>query len=226
MKNFIYTIVISCLLLCSCNQDEVYTGLFKSRYFITEYLIPTDISIVVVANYILLKATGEVCSTCCAQGHEKAMYFAELYNDTSYNGNIHPGMHSALAYPIDKITICCDKDFNNQHQAGESLDDIVKLDFKSFYPYIKGGYKKLPNTSETPPGRHKGEVMHYALNFNSVEANLTKLMSIGLTNYDTEAGIAEIKFKTTPDIPGEYTFTLAVDMNGETMTTTFTYTFE
>ena len=99
----------------------------------------------------------------------KAKPFIEFYGDTSYQGVVCPGTATALAYPIDKITISCEKDFDAEHPAGEPLDDVVKLDYTSFYNFVKGGYvydfNKIPYDAD-----------FYSCTFDNVTADVTHLM--------------------------------------------------
>ena len=207
------------------NEEELWeTGVWESRHFITDYLVPSAIAVVVDEKGVLnLKVSGAEYPTTEEVIPEEAKYFIKLYGDTAYEGYVHPGMSPALSYPIDKITIYCDKDFDAKHAAGEPLDDIAQLDFNSFYPFVKNGYQLFPKSEESP----NGDTVHYELIFDSVDAELTKLIQAKfLTNKISPSYVAKIEFCSTPEVPGEYTFNLAVTINGETLTTTFTHTFE
>lgn len=229
-------ILIATFLLCACaednptsletdddtrNEEELDTGAWPSSYFITDYYEVSKIIVYSNSESIYLQADGVYHTTgpFIDKPSDKALFFAELYGDTAYTGNVYPGQHPALAYPIDKITISCDKDFDDEHHAGEPLDDIVQLDYKSYYDFIKGGYKIKPEY------RNNTEKL-CLLNFDKITPDEATLVKVSITTTDSKAGIAEIKFSSTPDVSGEYTFSLVATINGEEMTTTFTRTFE
>lgn len=194
------------------------TGMWESPYFITEYLEVSKISVGSNAsNHFYLAVDGEVHQLDPLTDNitEEAKYFAELYGDTQYNQAVHPGQHSAAAYPIDKITISCEQDFDAEHPAGEPLDDIVKLDYLTYYDFVKSGYQ--PNKEYR--NSNAKLCSHY---FKDVAADNTLLMGVSLS----AKSIATIKFDSKPEIAGNYTFTLSAQINGEVMTTTFTTTFE
>lgn len=230
MKTFIFIAFIT-FALCGCgdhstnteviddplNKEEIPDGeLDKSSHYITGYLVPDEIE-VKYTNYELyfyVMFSGNKYTTYGGKNTEdykKAQYFINLYGDTSYNGSIYPGMSTSIAYPIDKISIKCDKDFDAEHPAGEPLDDIVMLDYKSYYRYIESGYVSAG-------GPHSEDVLdHYVLTLDKIASDVTKLIS---------AGSAKLQFSSAPTDPGKYTFTLETTINGKIFKSTFTHTFE
>lgn len=236
MKKFLF-IILATFIFCGCadksssletdentrnEQEDADTGMWKSPYFITEYVEVSKISVGSSApNHFYLAADGNVhyLDPLTDNITEEAKYFAELYGDTQYDGYVHPGLHSALAYPIDKITISCEQDFDANHPAGKPLDDVIKLDYKTYYKFVKSGYTAYNYTN--PQYMNPDEEWH-VLNLDKINADNTKLMDISLS----AKSIAGIKFDSKPEVPGEYTFNLAVTINGEVMTTSFTTTFE
>ncbi len=212
-------------LLCGCSLDskdsKFETGVSSSPHYITEYVVPSEIEVVINEyGFIELRAPGIIHIT-YGDKSEEAMRLAKLYGDTSFKGSVHPGLNPAFAYPIDEITIHSDADFDVRHPAGESLDDITLLSYATLYEFIRGGYKPLPQ--EARPGYPEyTDLTHRTLCFNCISPEFTQLMGISLRKYY----LGEISFTTSPDIPGEYSFTLSLTTNGETFTTTFTHTFE
>ena len=209
---------------CSCaEKDASDAGGSKSSHFITEYFVPTSVN--VSANSIgdlFLCADGEIYKTWGdknSEEYKKAKYFCDLYNDNSYKGSGYPGLTAALAYPIENLTICCATDFDAKHPAGEPLDDIVELDFQTYYDYVKSGYTSYKDNPDWMSSR----VEHFILSFDKVSADITKLVRIGLGASGYFSGF---KFTSTPEKAGEYTFTIEMTTNGETFETTFTHTFE
>ncbi len=223
MKRFLFLIVaISFMNSCKESSDDVTIGSHISPHFISAYLVPTKIEVLSNApGHLYLSATGEVYKTSANKGsanYDKVQYFSNLYGDTSYN-RASQSFNNALAYPIDKITIYCKKDFDDKHSAGEPLDDIVKLDYQSYYDYVKSGYTSYKDN----PDYIDKTVDHYVLSFNSITADISKLMVVSLASPTSFAGV---KFDSAPAEPGEYTFTLEMTTNGETLKTEFTHTFE
>ena len=209
---------------CSCSEKETSdAGGSKSSHFITEYFMPTSVN--VSANSIgdlFLCADGEIYKTWGdknSEEYKKAKYFCDLYGDNSYKGGHYPGENAALAYPIENLTIYCATDFDAKHPAGEPLDDIVELDFQTYYDYVKSGYTSYKDNPDWMSSR----VEHFILSFDKVSADITKLVSIGLGASGYFSGF---KFTSTPEKAGEYTFTLEMTSNGETFSTEFTHTFE
>ena len=209
------------------NETEILWGsngerLWESPHFITEYVIPTKIKAICnVPGNIYIQATGDVYKTYRGKDYKdynKALYFAKKYGDISYKGKVSEGQHTALAYPIEKITIWCDEDFDAEHPAGEPLDDIVNLKYTTFHKFIESGYK---STFDNPMWLDPEEEV-FLLPFSSINADITKLIGSNLANY----GIGNIKFISNPEELGEYTFTLEVTIKGEVFKHTFNFTFE
>lgn len=214
--------------LCGCKEDSpseiLETGTIPSPHYITEYLVASKIDVEVNkdSGKLCLKVSGDEYTTWHKNNiSEEALYFIELYNDKSYYGSVHPGMTPALAYPLDKITIYCDKDFDAEHPAGTPLDKIALLYFNTFYPYIEGGYKSLGSYD------YYDDRVWRIMNFTQINADRTKLMCAHfLTSKISPSYVAEIEFLSQPAEPGEYNFTLEMTTNGETLKTEFTHTFE
>ena len=202
------------------------TGMWVSSHCITEFVVPSKIEVARNAGQHWLKITGDeyITHDPRAQSYEKAMEFAEFYSDTSYTGGIHPGLNRALAYPIEDITIYCEKDFDVEHPAGEPLDDVVKLEFKSFYEFIKNGYKYPENIPLGTSDKEGG--IDYKLCLGDIDASLATLVHIHPFRSQLGGTTPLLHFASEPETPGEYTFTLEMTINGETLKTEFTHTFE
>lgn len=199
------------------------TGTWVTSHFITEYLVASEIAVENKNGTLCLKVLGDEYYTYTSNVSKEAIGLANIYNDNYYTGGIHPGMHPALAYPLDKITISCDADFDAEHPAGEPLDDIAQLGFCSFYPFIENGYQYFP----MPDDWWYNDRIRYTMPFASVNAEVTKLLwAYFLTSRISPSYVAKIEFASQPAEPGEYTFTLEMTTNGETLKTEFTHTFE
>ena len=210
------------------DEEVLDTGVFPSDYFITEYIVPSKIEVKDFSGKLCLAVSGSQYRTCVEDENKdtpnfkKAMEFAEFYGDTSYEGSVYPGMSKSLAYPIEKITISCYENFDAEHPAGEPLDDIVKLEYKTFYEYVKNGYK---NQETTPVGVPDGwgEIDKF-LCFNTIKTDYATLVFLHSTNATIALPI--IRFASAPTEPGEYYFVLETTINGEVFKSEFAYTFE
>ena len=219
-------IVFSAIVLAGCREDSGEDNKTPSmpppfsHYFIGGYLTPSEVKVALNDNGVLrLYADGEFIMTPREYNDaisEEALHLAQRYNDTSYNaagGGVY-----AFAYPIDEITISSEQDFDARHPAGTVLDDIVEMQYTSYYPFILNGYNLIYNPSLDT----KWWSVPYDLCLDCVCGDLATLISC------TPEGktLGTLTFATTPDTPGEYNFTLSLTTNGETYTTTFTHTFE
>jgi hypothetical protein len=185
--------------------------MWYTPYLISNYLLLEEITCTpseLYNNKAYLSYYGENCG-------DKFSYFSKLCNDTSYNNFILPGEQQALAYPIDKITLSCDSDYDAKHPAGTPLDDIVKLQFDSYWDFIQNDYQ-YPEWYKKEKGYRLGEIpFEYYLS--EINSDNTKLAS---------RAVSTITFTELPTVAGEYNFTLELTTNGETFTATFTHVFD
>ena len=204
---------------CSCKKEG--DGMFKkSKHYITEYLVASEIDVDYVSGTLCLEVSGTEISV--FNNNEKAVALSNMYGDNGWTGVVGPGLQPALAYPIDKITIYSNKDFDAEHPAGEPLDDIVRLGFNSFYPFIANGYKYFPTSEEW----WYSDRLPYSIPFADINAEVTKLIEAYYTTWQISPSyVAKIEFASEPTEAGKYTFTLEMTTNGETFETTFTHIF-
>ena len=220
----LFVFVASLMSSCKESSDKEAIGSYIiSPHFISAYLMPAKIEALSNApGHLYLKVTGDTYKTSADKNsinYDKVQYFSNLYGDTSYN-KISSSFHNALAYPIEKITIYSEKDFDAEHPAGEPLDDIVKLNYQSYYGFVKSGYTayKYDNPAWVGPIAD-----HYVLNFNKITADVSRLVVVSLAK---DGSLAGVEFDSSPSTPGEYPFTIEMVVNGETLSAEFTYTFE
>ena len=209
----------------SHDEENFDTGTYPISYFITDYCVPSNIEVKNISGVLNLIIKGEVYST--YKGHstyEKAKEFAEFYGDISYSGFATPGMTESLAYPIDKITLSSVDDFDAEHPAGKPLDDIVKLEYETFYEYIKNGYK-LPDGTPRENNKNGWELVR-TLYFENINAEVATLVHLDPFVAQLINVTPLIHFASKPKTPGEYTFTLEMTINGEVLKSEFTHTFE
>ena len=226
MRKNLFCLLFAALALCGCKKDDedVYNDTRQTPYLISVYAFINAMS---VRQYEALDGGSDInviefkeSIIRASRNSEKEQhsYFSNLYGDTSYTGYTFGFSCPALAYPFDKITMSCNSDFDDEHLAGEPLDDIVQLKFGSFWEFIQNGYE-YPDGCERPDPVDiplTGEILHSYL-FSEIERENSKLISLRKPL---------IHFTSSPATPGEYTFTLELTTNGETFTTTFTQKFE
>ena len=219
MRKFLSFAILIVLFSCAKENNKHQNSYTPSPHYVSEYMVPSDIKVVPANDTFNIEFSGIIYPTFRGEDYEYndiVKSLSELYGDTYYKGvaKPQPGSNPALAYPIDEISIYCDKNFDAEHPAGELLNDIATMNYKSYYNFIKNGY--LPYTQNHP---NEQDVDSYSLCFDNINAEITKLVSL-------RRKFTTILFTSAPAEPGEYTFTLEMTTNGETLTTEFTHTFE
>lgn len=202
------------------NGENIPDGDYEVyQYFIQIFKVPTKIEVKQGRGIVYLEVSGDNLSTIHKDhpSFEKAKALAEFYGDTSYYKGSQPFANSPLAYPIDKITIRCESDFDAKHPAGVPLDDVVKLKYYTYYEFIKNGYE-IP--ADIPQENRMGNLVLYVLNFENIHADVATLIEL------ETALTPRVHFDSAPAEPGEYNFVLETTINGKVFTSEFSYTFE
>lgn len=218
MKRLLF-LFISLLAFWGCNNNDIkdYASL-TTPYMISNYVLTEKIacsSSEIYSNFVSLNYYGEDLLASLRATYERFSYFSKLYNDNSFNKANHPGAYSALAYPIDKITLSCDSDYDAKHPAGTPLDDIVTIEFDSYWDFIQNGYQ-YPDWYTVKEKDWYGSMrLEYYLS--EINSDNTKLAS---------RKVNRLLFTELPTVLGEYNFTLELTTNGKTLTTTFTHVFD
>lgn len=236
----LFFVAIVAMVLCSCGDsnflrydDDVTrkpnedvdggSSAIASHHFITEYIEPNGIEALSNApGHLYLKVKGNVYQTFRGkdyQHYDKVEYFSKLYDDTSYTGKVRPGEHAVLAYPIEKISLWCGKDFDAEHPVGTPLNDIVSLYFETYYDFVQSGYKDY---KEDNPEWIDPTLEEHLLSFEEVNSDITKLTQVGMS----QNAFANVRFNSTPETLGEYPFTIVMTVNGDDLRYSFTFTFE
>ena len=82
-------------------------------------------------------------------------------------------------------------------------------------------------TSDIPSDITKnGDTVMHLMNFEDINADVATLVNLEPFKAQMINVTPLIHFASQPAEPGEYTFTLEMTTNGETLTTEFTHTFE
>ncbi len=124
--------LVSVFTIASCTVVTTPTYDYPSYCYVTYYTIPTSVEFIDASNDSKFYIDFEY------EYHMGGEY-AELNNDTTYDSYV-PTHEQAFAYPLDYINITCDEDYDSEHSAGVSLNDIAWFSGLSFYNYINNGY--------------------------------------------------------------------------------------
>ncbi len=192
-----------CLLAVGCRTTESKPGYctFKSQWYVQAYLMLRDIDMLpysIEDRVVYLEFDGERVSS---EPNERPVIFrqyAEKYNDLSWYGcQGVPIENPALANELTRVSIVSDADYDELHPAGTPLDDIVRLSWSSFYPFVENGY-----TGD--------RVVSYDKTLDELEPE--ELILVALS-----AGPVELRFVTAPTEEQVHTVTLTItDDNGST----------
>lgn len=216
-KLFLAVLIAFTMFSCEERNDKPQNSYTSSPHYVSDYIVPSSIKVIPISDIFLVEFNGTIYPTFKGDGYkynDTVKSFSELYGDIYYTGAVKAGLHPALAYPIDDISIVCNNNFDDEHPAGGPLDDIVKMNYKSYYNFIKNGYQ--PYAENLP---NEQDVDSFSWCFEDINAEKTKLISL-------KNKFTTINFASQPEKAGEYTFTLEMTINGETFETTFTHTFE
>lgn len=211
-------------LFCSC--DTPIGDATISKTFIQQYLEPTVMQIraehypdnepVKIRAYFLGERYGKGNQYVTRDTFWK---YAERYGDLDYNKEVAtPFDNIALAFPFVRATLVSDTGFDEDHPAGTSLGDIVRIYWSSPYEYIRSGYND-------GIGIWKNKLL------SELKENDLFLIGIQLgglfyaRELHIDAGITLV-LESEPESPGKHTFTFSiVDENGIELTSTCEYTF-
>ncbi len=72
---------------------------------------------------------------------DKYNEYVKYYGDTTFSGWIwHSGSYKVSAMPLNTINVTADKNFDSEHPAGTSLNDIFTLEYASAWNLIQSNY--------------------------------------------------------------------------------------
>jgi hypothetical protein len=138
-------------------------------------------------------------------------YYNELVEkigDTSYNSNLMYSLSNiiiAVADTLQFVNITCNKQIDERHPAGSSLNNLFSVYFEDPYAVIKNGYKSL-----TGENYYSLEGIPEILKDFPYSIFGAKLSSVDLTT-KPYMGIAwRVLLDTAPETTGEYTFTVSI----------------
>ena len=147
-------------------------------------------------------------------GEDLELYnkICEENNDVTYNNNIWdfaPGIpHNLASYPnFVAIDVVSDTDFDAEHPAGTSLNDLLLVTYSSYYEFIASNYTKPEEEA----------LKDYAAILNSLTADDLRLLD--------EHGFV-FHFIKYPEVLSKHNLTFTfTSADGTTHSTTYVYDF-
>ena len=143
-------LIFTALLAISCNREEEPEPTWRSNHAIQKYIIPDSI-IDVCWKYI---GNDSILVGFCLDGeivlsgdkpngsgnkHPMYDYFVKKYHDTTWNGKTS-NLAYAIAYPVETISIVTDKDYDEDHHAGDDLSDVLFVGIQSWGEFVLNDY--------------------------------------------------------------------------------------
>lgn len=215
--------------MCGCSdskgpsvQGEIPDGRTYTKNFVQAYVVPDKLAVEKVMNgYLRLTFDGLTIRNTDADRQEEYAVLSAKYGDTSYDGYLVPHTTVALGVDCSAIDVVCDKAFDETHEAGVSLGDLVKVCAVSFREFIAEEYKPASG-SEPFPTEFAGLGLYDGLG----AAPLFKVLK-GLQPEDLKLIGPEIYlyFPKAPDA-GLYRFTVTVQMETGVMSTEIPVEFD
>lgn len=209
MKNYflLFTAILACLSISSCKGEDsigLDVGTVRSPNYVDLYVVVDDFDITQRdKNTLSISFTGKEIRS----RSDDFEALAKSFNDVSYPYYILPGNSSSISEPLSQVNIVSNKDFDENHKAGQSLNDIVLLRSSSPYDYIKSGYKDVVDQRDYPDYWHNWRLQHGGIGYKLVEMYLN-----GITVRNTKMlyPFCLLFFTKNTTNQGEHTFTVSV----------------
>jgi hypothetical protein len=230
----------------SSGCDVVQTHKFRS--YITGYsdYQRFDLQLSDGNNIAIVGSEGVWLCEWDSKDAKKKMYdsLCVLHNDMSYNKkrDYIAGPNWGVNYKGDftSIDMVSNADFDEQHPANSSLNDIVRFMSISLYPYILSGYKDTFDWERNLPENFKCEKRlseqannHEASCYHPVDKRLSEIILSDLvlvdlmSFYKTGALIGFLVFEKQPTIAKEHELTVTIKVSdGRVFTPSITKVFE
>ena len=142
--------LISILAFASSCKEDVEEG-WDSPYvyvesYIPYYVEPDSLTLkegrwLDIEPGVAINVKGRVIYQNQDSDKEQYEVLAKEYEDVGYNNKAPIGREGAISVAIDSISVVSDVDIDASHPKGTELSDIVKLNTRSYYLFVKSGYK-------------------------------------------------------------------------------------
>ena len=243
MKKVLLILAIICLpIIKSC--DKVTTEKFRS--YVNTYYQFNDIklSLSESGNILIAGDDFECHYTWQSKGDFKKKYdeLCELHNDMSFNKKMDyiagTDWGHALAPDFISIDVVSSADFDSEHPAGTSLNDIFYLISVSPQEYIKGGYNQLYDWSKGTPARFQKAAYLEGFNgqtygdrpyYHPIDKKLSEITAedMALMGVNSVYYYACLVFDSEPTLEKEHELTVTVRTHdGKTLSHKITKVFE
>lgn len=240
-KHFRILILIPLLWFLSCNLMSDIISVYSESYIITFGQIN---NISADAYYkggygiTVTRLNGIEVSDFQSKDEGKKAKYYELcakYGDTSYNRKIEIDnnlvIRSFFINDFIDVEVTSDKDFDAEHPAGTSLNDVIRFVSVSPWPYIKSRYTDTfdwNNTSlqsdyiQTIHNMYMDET-HHPIDVPLSEVTVDDMTLLGFGDGEY---ICSLFFTTGPTDNKQHTFTVTItEADGNTMSATCDFTF-
>ena len=163
------------------------------------------------------------------------------HNDLSYNQKISVingyvfTAQTFLSEDFDSIKVTSDKDYDEKHPAGESLNDLCRFVAFSPYKFISSGYKDYYNYSKDNVSKTLAKLAGYfgisegqKLTCHPIDKMLSDVTAkdLILLGYDNPYPLFRLHFESKPVVSGEHQITVEVRTDeGKIYTATITMNF-
>jgi hypothetical protein len=210
----------------------------KFRSYITSYYDYQQIVLKISdSGNIAFVGSGAWLCGWDSKGREKVIYdsLCVLHNDMSYNKK-----RSYIAGPdwgynfkgdIISIDVVSNADFDAQHPANSSLNDVIRFLSISLYPYIISGYKNTFDWERNLPENFRCEESlrnqhDEASCYHPIDKKLSELTREDLILVDVNRYVF-LAFERQPDMSKEHELTVTLKISdGRTFTPSIKKVFE
>ena len=222
MKALLF-LFIALSVVCGCNKTNSETGDEQPGVWLTTFtgnymdgfIKPTGLKMTYKktnddngAILFVLDHDGFVCTYLASEGeagYAKYNEYAKYYGDTTYTGRHDMSEQEIVcAAPLKSINVVADRDFDESHPAGASLNDIFTFKYLAYYSFVKNGYK---NGGGDVPAEYPTDSV----------AVLSKFKGASLFS-DISDYLSPLFFNKLPAAPGKYTFTVTLAFGEDPLT--------
>ena len=224
MKKMVLSLIAIFLIFSGCNVFK--TELFRS--FVIRYYEPQEVFMFETPDGNIIVSYNEATVICDwkSKGKQKILYdsLCKAHNDMSYNKEImyYPspisgdGVVDMSVNNVVEINVTSNADFDEQHLAGTSLNDIILFMGMSIHPFLESNYVYSHNWDEKPEGL-KDEKYSFAQSFHSpVTGLLSELKPEDMIMLSEIVGFLHFEKNPTLSKTHELTITVTLD-NGNTL---------
>lgn len=213
-KSSISIFVILSLLSISCNKEEfVYTDSYVMEYCMYDgvQIWGTEWNFNKPGQFALQVSINKTKSVSYASKGDDLLFYKELCknnNDITYCREVRTKLRTPpFAYYPDfsSITVTADRDIDESHPAGYSINDLLDCEYESHFPYINSNYSDLYIT--TPRSKKLSEIT-------SQDLKLIQLFYVVFNSISYVQGPVTFYFTVTNTLGQEFSVSRTVSFDG------------